>query len=166
MASIAVRPSTLDLFWAKVDTSGEGCWIWTAYTDPFGYGKFHARIGGKSTQWLAHRFSFELANGPIPEGLVVDHVCHNKSCVNPAHLRAVTQKQNSEHRSGPTYATKSGVRGVRRSQSGKRWVASMGHNREFVYLGTYDTIAEAEAVVLAKRLELFTHNDLDRTPGP
>lgn len=75
-------------FWDKVDQSGE-CWVWTA-TKRRGYGRFY--LDGKPRQ--AHRVSYELANGPIPEGLVIDHLCRNKTCVRPAHLRATTQQIN------------------------------------------------------------------------
>lgn len=81
-------------FWSKVDKSGD-CWIWTAGTRR-GYGQFYK----DGRHQPSHRVSFESANGPIPEGLVVDHICRNPSCVRPTHLRAVTQRQNLLH--GPT----------------------------------------------------------------
>lgn len=68
-----------------------GCWIWTAYVDRLGYGKFY--VGTKSVN--AHRWSYEYHVGPIPAGLVLDHLCRNTSCVNPNHLEAVTQKVNT-----------------------------------------------------------------------
>jgi len=78
-------------FWSKVNRTGE-CWLWAAACDPNGYGRFMLNI--KRT-CLAHRFAFEQINGPIPDGLVLDHLCRNPPCVNPAHLEAVTQQQNS-----------------------------------------------------------------------
>lgn len=162
MKTVASRLNESERFWAKVDQSGK-CWNWTGYTMKSGYGVFTAWADGKWTKPLAHRYAYKASNGVIPAGLVIDHMCHNTSCVRPEHLRAITQKQNCENRAGATRANAaSRVRGVQRSRSGKRWVACLGHNHEYIYLGTYDAIAEAEAVVTAKRLELFTHNDTDK----
>lgn len=74
-------------FWAKVDTAGD-CWVWLAYVDPGGYGRFS--VGGKSL--YAHRVAF---NGPIPDDKVVDHICCNRRCVRPTHLRLLTRAQNT-----------------------------------------------------------------------
>lgn len=62
-----------------------GCWLWTAYTNPAGYGTF--RGYGKNA--LAHRFSYEAYIKPIPEGMTLDHLCRVRGCVNPAHLEPV-----------------------------------------------------------------------------
>ena len=80
-------------FWPKVDRSGE-CWLWTANRLPAGYGLFGAG-GREKGAVLAHRFSYELAHGPIPEGLVIDHLCRTPACVRPDHLEAVTQRENN-----------------------------------------------------------------------
>lgn len=84
------RPSPEERFWAKVDKSGE-CWIWTGAIQPEGYGVFRA---GDGRTVRAHRFSYELANGPIPVGLVLDHLCRTPPCVSPFHLEAVTNRVN------------------------------------------------------------------------
>ena len=76
-------------FWSKVDTSGE-CWTWLAGCRGGGYGSFY--LNGRNRP--AHRVSYEWERGPIPEGLVIDHVCRNVKCVRPSHLRAVTQRIN------------------------------------------------------------------------
>lgn len=145
-------------FWQKVQKGSE-CWEWTGSTNNNGYGT--VRQDGKSK--TAHRVAYELAVGPIPAGNVVDHVCFNKSCVNPAHLNPCTQKQNLENRPSAYSNSKTGVRGVYPSpHRSDKWVGQVKHAGKIHYLGTFDTIAEAEAVVIAKRNELFTNNLLDR----
>ena len=71
-----------------VDRSG--CWLWQGAINNRGYGQI--RIRGRL--WLAHRAHYERAHGPIPAGLVLDHLCRVHACVNPAHLEAVTDTQN------------------------------------------------------------------------
>jgi hypothetical protein len=83
-----------------------------------------------------------------------------KNCVNPEHLRPVTQKQNVENRPGLAANNTSGVTGVYWHRN--RWMAEVKHNGSKHYVGRFTDIAEAEAAVIAKRNELFTHNDIDR----
>jgi len=75
-------------FWAKVDKTRE-CWLWLG-AKTTGYGVM--RLRGKNV--LAHRFAYEDIVGSIPEGLQIDHLCRNPSCVNPSHLEVVTNKEN------------------------------------------------------------------------
>jgi hypothetical protein len=80
-------------FWKHVEKhSPDSCWIWTA-TRKHGsheYGEF--TVGG--IRYVAHRFAFEIAKGPIPDGHYLDHLCRNPPCVNPAHLEPVTPREN------------------------------------------------------------------------
>jgi len=71
-----------------------GCWEWTANRDPRGYGRITVADSQGKRPLRAHRVSYELACGPIPEGLVIDHLCRVRHCVNPAHLEPVTAREN------------------------------------------------------------------------
>lgn len=144
-------------FWAKVNKTDK-CWIWTAHRDSKGYGRFSP--AGRPD--YAHRISYEMAYGGIPEGMQVDHECHNRACVNPSHIRLTTSKQNNENHSGPHANSTSGVRGVYKCKRTGRWQAVVVHDGRAHYAGKFDSTEEAEAAVIAKRNELHTHNDLDR----
>lgn len=76
-------------FWEKVDRSGD-CWAWIGHVGSEGYGYF--RMPKRPV--YAHRMSYELANGAIPDGLVVMHKCDNPRCVRPEHLALGTQSEN------------------------------------------------------------------------
>jgi hypothetical protein len=82
-------------FWAKVDKSGD-CWQWTAAKCSRGYGAF----GVDRKPRRAHRVAYELVVGPIPDGLELDHLCRNPSCVNPEHLEPVTHRENMRRGTG------------------------------------------------------------------
>lgn len=88
-------------FWAKVDKNGPipvhrpdlgPCWVWTGRAESNGYGRFTKTHGHPVG---AHRMAYELAVGPIPSELTIDHLCRNHICVNPEHLEAVTQQVNT-----------------------------------------------------------------------
>lgn len=152
------RKSLEERFWEKVDQSGN-CWNWKAGLTSEGYGQIFIE-GPHSGK--AHRVSYEIHFGRIPEGQEIDHKCHNRKCVNPSHLRAVHRKQNTENHSGARVDSSTGVRGVHPVPGSRRFQAIVNHNKIRHYLGTFATIAEAEKAVIAKRNELHTHNDLDR----
>lgn len=79
-----------DRFWAKVEKS-DSCWLWTGALFPSnGYGALH--LDGAAVP--AHRVSYELNVGPIPDGLTIDHLCRVRACVRPDHLEPVTQAEN------------------------------------------------------------------------
>ena len=79
-------------FWSKVDVGRrDQCWEWRKYKNPDGYGLF--RVGGSMRG--AHRIAYMISGKVIPDGMVIDHLCRNRCCVNPKHLRAVPSYENT-----------------------------------------------------------------------
>lgn len=76
-------------FWKYVKKT-ESCWMWTGEVTPNGYGTLSCRGHNR----MAHRISFELFVGPIPDRMNIDHLCRNRICVNPSHLEPVTHREN------------------------------------------------------------------------
>lgn len=103
-----------DRFWSKVEKTAT-CWLWTAAVDGRGYGVIG--LGGKGDGLgRAHRVSWEMANGPIPEGAILCHTCDVKRCVRPDHLYAGTKADNArdaiergQMSSGPSHPVRRGM---------------------------------------------------------
>ena len=100
----------------------------------------------------AHRYAWERVNGPIPDGMVIDHRCWVTACALEAHLRAATRAENSRSRRG-AWRGRDLPRGVRRE--GARFGASVYTGGRNCWLGTFDTVEEASAAAQAGRAELF-----------
>lgn len=83
----------VDRFWSKVDKTGN-CWEWISTIDNYGYGVFQRSYPERKSV-KAHRVSYELSIGAIPDGLTLDHLCYNTKCVRPSHLEPVTLSENS-----------------------------------------------------------------------
>lgn len=156
-----LRASSLGLtleqrFWSRVTkNSSSGCWEWTSYTNSDGYGL----ISVNRRNALAHRVSWELANGPIPDGMVLDHRCANPKCVNPYHLRTVTQAQNLQHLTGPRSNNTSGVRGVSWNKRQNAWHAYANLNGRRYHGGFHLTLEAASQAARTLRAQLHTHDD-------
>ena len=133
-----VRASDSERFWAKVDKSGD-CWDWTGAAVN-GYGVF--RINGATR--VAHRVSYGWRNGTIPVGAEVDHMCFNRGCVNPDHLRLLSHSLNGQNRAAANSNSKSGIRGVYWLKERNGWMARAQLNRVYYAIGLFPTIEEAE----------------------
>ena len=85
-------PSLPERIARKITRNPEtGCWEWVACVTSTGYGRVW---NGRQADW-AHRVVYELTRGPVPDGLVLDHLCRVRRCVNPEHLEPVTDRTNT-----------------------------------------------------------------------
>lgn len=86
-------PEQVTRFWSRVDRSGgeRSCWPWIGYRDKWGYGGFT-----RFRKLLAHRVAWTIANGPIPDDMLVLHHCDNPPCCNPGHLFVGTHQDNMD----------------------------------------------------------------------
>lgn len=139
-----------EAFAHRTERVGE-CLIWTGSLDGHGYGQF--KTGRKII--LVHRWAWEQVNGPIPEGMVIDHEDHClPTCVEVKHLRLATADQNKTHHAGANRSNKStGVRNVTRTKTG--YSVSIQKQGKTMHLGVYKTIDEAAAEAERARQELF-----------
>lgn len=146
--------STREFFWARIKKT-DACWLWEGKKTVQGYGQL--RHLGRTL--LAHRYSWELINGPIPERAYIDHRCHTPSCVNPEHLRSVTPKQNMENRRGANMNNISGIRDVHWIESRQKWRVRLQRAGGKKHIGYFHSKDEAEQAALAARMEYYTHSD-------
>ena len=135
-----------------------GCWIWTGYKNVNGYGMMN--MGGPRP-FLVHRVMYEAYEGSIPEGLVLDHICHTPSCVNPVHLRAVTQTVNIQNRKGATKKNKIKLLNITLVADGYLRVQVV-RNKKTYYLGRFKNLEEAIKV----RNEFLTQERKNNDTAP
>lgn len=123
------RREPIDRFWEKVDKT-DGCWTWKAFKSPHGYPRFFAGDKREGTI-LAHRWIFSHVNGPIPQDMHVDHICRNRACVRPDHLRLLTAAENGLY-----------------AQQSCRWVAKSLDDIKTLAAENVKSISVDKAVVL------------------
>ena len=99
---------------------------------------------------------------PISPGKQVDHMCWNRRCVNPTHLREVSQKENRENLGNLLANNTTGYHGVSFHKGHGKYVARVRNNGKSVYIGAFSTAEEAGEAARLARMTMFTHNDLDR----
>jgi len=129
----------------KLPTDPDKCVLWTAYRNPAGYGQVRVNMVG----WLATRYVFTELFGPIPEGLVVMHICDNPACIHPGHLTIGTHgdnirdkeakgRGNQGSQNGQSKLSDAEVLAIRASYTGQRGeLAALGRqynvNRSCIY---------------------------------
>lgn len=145
---------------AGVDKSGgpDACWPWTGSSNGKGYGQ--TWDGDLDRMVYTHRLAYELANGPIPDGLYVDHMCHSRRCCNPGHLRVATPGQNMQNRAGANRDSTLGIRGV--IPSWGKYQAQYILDGQTYIVGRYDTVDEAERAVRAARRIAMPYSQQDQ----
>ena len=150
--------ASAERFWRSVDKT-DGCWLWRGRVVNSGYGQ--ASVDG--VKWLAHRYSYTASVGRIDKGAVIDHLCRNKLCVRPDHLRQARHVDNVRSQ-GLRSNNTSGVRGVSWDRTRGRWSArvNIGGTKRFV--GRFGTLEEAAQAVAAARARRYANPSLDQQP--
>lgn len=135
----------------KAAGDGSGCVNWTGSKASTGHGVF---ASGPGRTRLAYRYSWEQVNGPVPEGMILDHACRNPSCVNVEHLRLADKSSNGANRTGAEAGRKYHLpRGVYPSLN--KYQVKIQHRGKQYYLGTFETVEEAESASQQARAEFF-----------
>ena len=140
-----------DRLWPRTDRSS-GCWLWLGGTRE-GYGAISVK--GRTTG--AHVVAWQLTHGrPVPPGQMVDHLCHNRRCINPHHLRVVTPSQNQQNRRGASRNSQTGVRNVYPRRNG--YIVKVAGK----YIGDFQNLAEAEAAAVEARRAMMPFSVVDQ----
>lgn len=143
-----------------------GVHTWTRTIGPSTYAMAcrhtgYAQVRHQGRLLYVHRVMFERHVGPIPEGAVIDHICHNRGCVNPSHLQAVSSKQNNENRRGATKSSKTGVRGVYYSRRDRKFIGQVTELGRKYHAGSFDSLADAADATSRLRARIFTNSRMD-----
>jgi hypothetical protein len=145
--SSASQTATLALrFWARVDKSGD-CWLWKGSVNRSGYG----RITINRTPAYAHRVAYELAVGPIPPGMQIDHLCWTTGCVRPEHLRVLSPFENNSRRKPRVAQTLESmvasdpIPGVAWQSHRQKWKVSLRRGEKYYWGGRFASLEDANA---------------------
>lgn len=133
------------------------CWTWTrSMSGPYGQTSYNDPNYADRRPIRAHRLSYQVFNGPLVDGLVVDHMCWHKACVNPEHLRQVAQQENGFNRQGAWTGSTSGVRGVSWDTATGKWRVDAMYNGTRHYGGAFTDLNEAEQAAISLRERIST----------
>lgn len=144
----ALRYRTIEEAFESNITNDGDCIIWTGLKNQSGYG----RIKVKGRFESVHRYAWELAHGPIPDGMQIDHKCWNRACVNVDHLRLATHSENKRNAQSARVDSELGIRNIRRDANG--YIARVQKDKKRIskYFANLD---DAIAWENAKRVEMF-----------
>lgn len=138
---------------------GSECLVWSGAPNSSGYGGI--LVNGK--YWRAHRYALARTGVRVDEGDLVDHICHNRLCVNPSHLRIVTKSENAQNRRSATAKSKSGIRGVSYNPRRREWAAVVGYEGQLYAAGYFQNFMDAEFAAVTTRARIHTvHSEYDR----
>lgn len=147
----------LERFWEMVDCSGGPDACWKSAGSVVGGGYTRIRTGGQAggREEYVHRVAWELFVCPIPRGNSVLHRCDNRLCANPAHLFLGNHQDNMRDMAAKGRGTSGALPfGVSRVKGGRRFASKVSFHGERIYLGTYSTIQQANAVAVEAKLRL------------
>lgn len=154
----------LALFRKRTPIPQGDCLLFPTKPTARGYGQIQA--GGRAAKrgYLAHRLAYEVAFGPIPAGMQVDHICHVRLCVNPSHLRLATHSENQQNRSGAGSTSTTGFRGVRRHRD--KFQVRVQVDGVVHHGGEFSTAEAAAQAASALRRKYMPFSEMDKQESP